>query len=103
MLLNAPLTILPESAHDGTLAKEGSVLALEAAHTVIDAVKLAEDGSDALIIHLHETARREESVRLRIPSLGCDAALDVRPGEIRVLRVSLADGSVSETNLTELA
>ena len=103
MLLNAPLTILPESAHDGTLAKEGSVLALEAAHTVIDAVKLAEDGSDALIIHLHETARREESVRLRIPSVGCDAALDVRPGEIRVLRVSLADGSVSETNLTELA
>ena len=102
LLLNAPMTILPEGAHDGTLPGRGGVMRLAAEHAVVDAVKLAEDGGDALIVHLHETARKEENCRLLLPAIGCEAEIRLAPGEIKALRVSLTDGSVRETNLIEM-
>ena len=100
MLLNAPPTILAESAHDGTLAAVGSLISLEARHAVIDAVKMSQDGQGDLILHLHETARLEEDAVLRIPLWGVEHPFRLNPGQIRAFRIA-PDGTVTETNLIE--
>lgn len=102
MLLGAPLIILPESAHPGKLGQRGSFLTLQADHTVMDALKLAEDKDDELIIHLHETARRMETVVLSFNILKKQVRLHMKPGEIRALRVSLTDGTLREVDLIEM-
>ena len=100
MLLNAPLTILPESSHGGSLPQSGSFLSLRAAHAAVDAVKMAQDGS-GLVVHVHETARMAQDACLLIPSLGVEHAFHLLPGQIRCFRFSPADGSVTETDLIE--
>lgn len=102
LLLNAPVALLAEGAHGGPLARRGSFLALDACHAVIDAVKLAEDGSGALIVHLHETARREETATLRLPQLNMAWPVSLRPGQIKALRIRLPEGTIAETNLIEM-
>ncbi len=102
MLLGAPFLALPESAHPGMLGQRGGFLSLRAAHTVLDALKLAEDGTEELVVHLHETARRAETVELSLSTLGRTVSLDMRPGEIRALRISLKDGTAREVDLLEM-
>ena len=100
LLLNAPLTILPESAHDGTFEKEESLLSLTGCQAVVDAVKQAQDGSGDLIVHMHETARQAGEAELSIPQSGINCKLLFAPGEIKCLRIR-RDGSVQPTNLIE--
>ena len=102
LLLGAPFIILPESAHPGRLGQRGSFLSLKADHTVMDALKLAEDKEDELVIHLHETARRAETVELSIMIPERQVKLDMKPGEIRALRVSLVDGTMRDIDLIEM-
>lgn len=101
MLLNAPVTLLPESFHDGDLEARGSVLKLDARHAVLDAVKLSQDGQGALVVHMHETAREEEDAALRLLTLGRDIALHFAPGEIRALRIDLQSGEAVDVDLIE--
>lgn len=101
MLLNAPMSVLPESYHEGTLAPKGSFMELKASHAVVDCVKLSESGDHALIVHLHETARMAEDVLLCLPALHVEAPLHLRAGQIVALRISLADGKITPTDLIE--
>lgn len=103
MLMNAPLIIAPESFHAGSLKDRDSFLSLEAKHTVIDAVKMPEDGQENIIIHLHETARQEENITLQLPSIGLSQTFSIQPGQIRVLRVNLSTGQMTENDLIENA
>ena len=102
MLLNAPLTILPEGAHDGALGMKESLLSLSGCPAVVDAVKLAQDGSGDLILHMHETARKAGTAKLALPRAGICADVAFGPGEICCLRIQ-PDGTVWEENLIETA
>ena len=101
MLLNAPLTILAEGAHDGKLLQRESLLSLTGCHAVVDAVKMAQDGSNELILHMHETARQEGDAVLSLPFAGQKYTLHFHPGQIRCVRVSLPDGAIRDVNLLE--
>ena len=101
MLLNAPLYIQPEYAHAGKLAATGSLVKVDAANVVLDAMKLAEDGSGDVIVHLHETARVQTEATLDMPLLGVKAERGFAPGQIRALRISAKDKSVSDVDLLE--
>jgi hypothetical protein len=64
-------------------------------------VKLAEDGDD-LVVRVVETAGRAATARLQLPAVERDLSFEIRPFEIRTLRVP-ADGTraVVETDLLE--
>ncbi|MHC1787542.1 MAG: alpha-mannosidase [Christensenellales bacterium] len=98
-VFNQPLQILPEGAHPGKLPASGSLMGLEGGSAVIDAVKMAEDGSDALFLHLHETARRPCQSFLAWPD-GERETLSFTPGEIKALRLR-RDGRVLPCDLLE--
>ena len=97
--LNAPMTILPEYAHPGKLAASGSLLRVTGT-VMLDAMKLAEDGSGDVILHLHETARRAADALLTAPLLNVEQPLRFTPGQIQCLRIG-ADGQVKQADLLE--
>jgi len=99
-LLNAPMTILPEYAHPGRLAASGSLLSVSG-NVMLDAMKLAEDGSDDIILHLHETARRETDAVIRMAMLDLEIPVHFTPGQIRVLRIAPESRTVTENDLIE--
>lgn len=101
LLLNAPPIILPESFHPGPLSQKDGLLRLEAQHAVIDGIKLSETSPDHLVIHLHETARRSEVAVLHLNQLDKRITIRLNPGEIKALRISMADGSHEYINLIE--
>ena len=101
MELNQRATVLLESYHDGSLPAIGSYASIEPDHLVLGAVKLAEDGDD-LVVRVVETAGRAATARLQLPAVERDLSFEIRPFEIRTLRVP-ADGTraVVETDLLE--
>ena len=99
-LLNAPMTILPEYAHPGSLPARGSLAAVEGP-VMLDAMKLAEDGTEDVVLHLHETARRQADVRLDLPLMKTGTDLHFAPGQIRALRISPDGQRVTDIDLIE--
>ena len=99
LLVNAPLTLLPEYAHKGDLPGCVSFAALDAQSAVIDAFKTALDGSGDIVVHLHETARCAGQAVLRIGEHSLK--FDLKPGELKIFRFRPADGSFTETDLLE--
>lgn len=99
-LLNAPLTILPEYAHKGSLAPVSSLIHVSGT-VMLDALKLAEDGSEDIILHLHETARQETDAVLSLPFADMEVPLHFTPGQIQVLRIVLSDKKVEKNDLLE--
>ncbi|GHU75467.1 hypothetical protein AGMMS49992_19510 [Clostridia bacterium] len=100
LLLNAPLQTLPESFHSGELAHQESFTSIDSDHVTLDAVKLAEDGSGDVILHLHETVREQTDCKLIIPRLHLDETISFSAGEIKALRIQ-RDGKVSSIDLLE--
>ena len=102
MLLNAPPLLLPESFHAGAWPMAQGFARVVSDTVVLDALKLAQDGSGDVIVHLHESARREADAVLEIPSMGRRIPLGFAPGQIRALRIP-KDGSadVTEVYLSE--
>lgn len=99
-LLNAPPVILPEYAHKGSLSASGSFVRVSGT-VLLDAMKLAEDGSGDLIFHLHETMRQECDAVLSLPTMGITVKKHFIPGQLRALRISPASGTVTEVDLLE--
>lgn len=97
-----PIAIF-ETYHAGKLPQKGSFAQITNDNIILSAMKLAEDGSNDIIVRLYETAKRHTTTRLTIPSLDLDIELNFTPCEIKTLRV-LKDGSkkVMENNLIEL-
>ena len=103
--LNCPLTILPGSAG------EGSIFNLDAENIILETVKLAEDGSNDLILRLYEAKRNRthctlatilpvakvsqtdmlERYQSELPLKGAKIELDFRPFEIKTLRLSMIE------------
>lgn len=99
-LLNAPVIILPEYAHDGSLSPAGS-LAQVSGTVMLDAMKLPEDGKNDVILHLHETARQETDAVLSLPLLRTEVPLHFTPGQIQALRISADGEKVKRIDLLE--
>lgn len=96
MLLNAPPALQPEYAHKGELKASGSLIHLDGS-VMLDAVKLAEDGSEDVIVHMHETARSETQAVLKC--MDREETLRFTPGQIRALR--LGREGMTEVDLLE--
>ena len=65
--LNVPLRIVAAAPHTGPRPPSGSLLAVDAPNVVLSAVKLAEDGSGAIVIRLYEAWGRRGSVAVTLP------------------------------------
>ena len=98
-VFNAPPIILPEGAHAGPLPADSSMLSLEGRSVVVDAVKLTEDGSGELVVHMHENARHDCPAWIRWLN-GNQKQLHFKPGDILALRLR-KDGSAINCDLLE--
>jgi alpha-mannosidase len=105
--LNVPLIAHPTIPGVGTAPSCLSLLSVGVPHVVIDTVKTAEGGSDALVVRMYEAwgrrgtatvqapwdiARAErcdllEGERIEIPADGSAVTVDVSPFEIVTLRL----------------
>ena len=65
--LNVPIRAIPTSPHHGTLEPEASLLSVDAAHVVIEAVKRPDGWPDALLVRLYEAWGRRGPVTVRAP------------------------------------
>jgi alpha-mannosidase len=99
MELNQRPTVLVESIHPGPLAREREYGRLEPENLVLGAMKMAEDGSGA-IVRVVETAGRATSVRLTLPAWDAVVAFEIGCFEIRTFRISRG-GAVEEMDLLE--
>lgn len=99
-LMNMPLYIQPEYAHGGELKPCDSFLRVEGDQVLLDAVKTAEDGTGDMILHLHETARKESDAVIHLNMQGVEIPLHFHPGQIRCVRVNAA-GQVTDCDLLE--
>ncbi|MGC9348110.1 MAG: alpha-mannosidase [Anaerolineae bacterium] len=93
--LNVPLRRQETTAHEGGLGAAVSLLTLDAANVVIEAVKQAED-SDAIIIRLYEAAGRSTAARLSFGFQVGDVA-EVNLLEENPQPVDVSDGAVTLT------
>lgn len=83
------------------LGGERELIRLDQKNIVLDALKLCEDGSNDLIIRLHETDGKEEThVCLMSDLYDAGFRFDIRANEIKTFRVN-RDGYVRETNFLE--
>lgn len=81
---------MPKSYHKGTLPSIHGMISLDAPDCVIDAVKMAESGEEAPVVHMHECARREAYGMLHIASPKIDVPLHFRRGRLEsVSKISL--------------
>jgi alpha-mannosidase len=104
--LNVPLCTVAEPPHPGRLGMRHSFLSVSAPNAVVEAVKLADDGS--LVVRLYEAWGRRGPVTVRAPwpvvratvtdllerpideaeSTGSDVALDLEPFKIVTLKLA---------------
>ena len=65
--LNVPIRTIGTSPHEGAFAPARSLLSVDAAHVVVEAVKRAEDRPGALVVRLYEAWGRRGPITLRAP------------------------------------
>ncbi len=100
LLLNASPILLPEYGHEGQLPPRHSLMAAEGT-VLLDAMKLAEDGSGDVILHLHETARQHCDAALQLPVWDMTVTRHFAPGQVRALRIDPAKKTVADVDLLE--
>ncbi|MEK4514964.1 alpha-mannosidase [Paenibacillus sp. FSL H8-0122] len=64
--LNQPLLACTAVQHEGSLPPSGPLLDVHSRHTIVDAVKIAEDGSGA-VLRLYESGGGRDRVELNLP------------------------------------
>jgi alpha-mannosidase len=82
------------------MAKSASFLAVDAPNVIVSSVKQAEMGSD-LILRLVETLGKAAAIVLRFPSVSFFWRGNIKPFEIKTLRVNPQTGDIREVNLLE--
>jgi len=110
--LNVPIRVVGTPSHPGRLGPEGSMLSVDAAHVVVEAVKASEDGRGALVVRLYEAWGRRGPATLMLPwpprravlsdllereqadlaVHGNTVTVDLAPFEIATLVIDPADG-----------
>lgn len=105
MLLNAPPEMLPESFHNGPWQGNQGFVSVEQVRggaVALDALKVAEDEGGDLIVHLHETARKQADIVLVVSGLQQRIPLHFLPGEIKAVRITRKPGEApAMVNLLE--
>ena len=96
----APPVAIYQGIHRGTASKSGSFLSINVPNVIVSAVKLSEDGNDA-IIRLVETIGKETAFTLRSPSSYFEWSGKINAFEIKTLRLNTQSGNVREVNLLE--
>ena len=89
-----------ETYHPGPLPQSNSFARVQGGHAMLCAMKLAEDGSDTLILRLRETAGLGGKAKVTLGFRNWEAELTFAPWEIKTLRVA-PDGQWQETDLLE--
>lgn len=64
-LFDHPVRVVSTDAHDGRLPRRSGLITWEAASSVLNAVKTAED-SDALLVRAYNPSEQEDAVRFRV-------------------------------------
>lgn len=101
-VLNQKPVALFETYHKGALKQTDSFLQVSAPNIQLPVIKLAEDGSEDLILRCYESAGRHTETTVTIPALGRELRLSFTPFEIKTVRVPAASGKpAAETNLLE--
>lgn len=112
LLLNQKPEVIFESCHEGCFPQTDSFLQISAPNVVVGAMKLAEDGSEDIILRLYETAGKRTDTVITIPQRDNkqggkfkEIKIDIcfKPCEIKTLRVA-RDGRepVKEVSMLEM-
>jgi alpha-mannosidase len=96
----APPVISYQGIHRGTMPKSASFLAIDSPNVIVSAIKQSETGSD-LVIRLVETLGQAAAPVLRFPSVDISWRGNIKPFEIKTLRVNPQTGAIKEVNLLE--
>lgn len=97
--LNQPLRAHIAEVHDGAMPSSRSLLELRGGHTIIDALKIAED-ADGAIIRMYESGGGREQVHLSLPDPLTGIQVEPsNPAEALAVRTGML--SIHETNLME--
>jgi alpha-mannosidase len=105
--LNVPLRTVTTAPHPGSRGSSGSLVTVDAAHVVIDAVKRADDDPESLILRMYESWGRRGPVTVGAPweirratrtdllereieavgARGSEVTVDIAPFEIVTLKL----------------
>lgn len=86
-LINQPPAVLPETFHQGPLPQSASFAEVTGEGVLLTALKLAEDGSGDVIVHLDQVTRKACSAVLRLPMLKLEIPLELSSGQVLALRI----------------
>lgn len=98
--LNEPCAVHVESAHPGPLPATTSFLTCEDGSSVINVLKMSEDGA-AMVLRGYETSGRESKTNVRWPHWNQNVAQRFAPHEIKTLRVEPKTFAAAEADLLE--
>ncbi len=110
--LNVALRTVSATPHEGTKARAGSLLSVDAAHVVIETVKGADDDAGAIVVRMYEAWGRRGPVTLRtpweirratltdllereiapVPASGATVTLEMAPFQIVTVKLDVAQG-----------
>jgi alpha-mannosidase len=96
----APPVITYQGIHRGTMSQSASFLAVDTPNVIVSSVKQAETGNE-LVIRLVETLGKATATVLRFPSVSFSWRGNIKPFEIKTLRVNPQTGDIREVNLLE--
>jgi alpha-mannosidase len=96
----APLPVMYQGIHPGTLKQSASFLSVDAGNVVVAAMKKAEAGGD-LIIRCYETDGKGSRATIELPFIQRRWSGQFRPYEIKTLRVPMPSGTIREVNALE--
>jgi alpha-mannosidase len=100
--LNQAAAFVVESAHEGTISLEQSFCRVrEGSSVLISVIKRAED-NDGWVIRAVEAGGKNTAAEIDFTWLGVSGSLNFAPWEIKTIKISDSDRSISETNLLEM-
>ncbi|MCA1808669.1 MAG: hypothetical protein LC725_04310, partial [Lentisphaerae bacterium] len=91
MGLNNPVITLDEGAHPGSRPRAASFLQVRAESTLVTVMKKAEEGDD-IVLRLVEYAGQAGRVELRLPAIGAEFDMTIKPHAIMTLRLESHKG-----------
>jgi alpha-mannosidase len=100
--LNAPPLVAAATFHAGGLPRRAAFIEVEADNVVLNAVKLAEDGSGDLILRAYNPTEAADEAIIHLNAWRRGIQSEFGPAEVKTLRVPLSLAHpAAETNLLE--
>lgn len=99
--LTAPVPVQYQGIHGGSRPPSGSFFSVDASNILVAALKIADEGSNDLILRCYETEGRPATATLDLAFLNRHWTGSFRPFEIKTLRIPPKGGTIREVNLLE--